>query len=171
MAAATASPAAAAPTATSLTARAAGRRDGAARPRASAAIGRVIAVTRIDRGPGTGGCAGKTARARDGSIGRRIRPVSRGAAWDGRDGGNGPGRRPPPSRNRPAAARYDAARGRDRRPERAPRRRVGSPQRRAHPETVMTPATDRLDQLAVNTIRTLAIDGVQQANSGHPGAP
>ncbi len=26
-------------------------------------------------------------------------------------------------------------------------------------------------QLAVNTIRTLAIDGVQQANSGHPGAP
>ena len=28
-----------------------------------------------------------------------------------------------------------------------------------------------LDQLSVNTIRTLAIDGVQQANSGHPGAP
>jgi transketolase len=26
-------------------------------------------------------------------------------------------------------------------------------------------------QLAVNTIRALAIDGVQQANSGHPGAP
>jgi transketolase len=35
----------------------------------------------------------------------------------------------------------------------------------------MTLATDRLDQLAVDTIRTLAIDGVQQANSGHPGAP
>jgi transketolase len=35
----------------------------------------------------------------------------------------------------------------------------------------MTPATDRLDQLAVDTIRTLSIDGVQQANSGHPGAP
>jgi transketolase len=30
---------------------------------------------------------------------------------------------------------------------------------------------DRLDLLAVNTIRTLSIDGVQQANSGHPGAP
>ena len=29
----------------------------------------------------------------------------------------------------------------------------------------------QLDQLSVNTIRTLAIDGVQQANSGHPGAP
>jgi len=28
-----------------------------------------------------------------------------------------------------------------------------------------------LEQLAVNTIRGLAIDGVQQANSGHPGAP
>ena len=27
------------------------------------------------------------------------------------------------------------------------------------------------DQLSINTIRTLAIDGVQQANSGHPGAP
>ena len=28
-----------------------------------------------------------------------------------------------------------------------------------------------LDQLCVNTIRTLAIDGVQAANSGHPGMP
>ena len=28
-----------------------------------------------------------------------------------------------------------------------------------------------LDQLTINTIRTLAIDGVQKANSGHPGAP
>jgi transketolase len=27
------------------------------------------------------------------------------------------------------------------------------------------------DELSINTIRTLAIDGVQQANSGHPGAP
>ena len=26
-----------------------------------------------------------------------------------------------------------------------------------------------LDQLAINTIRTLSIDAVQQANSGHPG--
>jgi transketolase len=32
----------------------------------------------------------------------------------------------------------------------------------------MTPS---IDQLAVTTIRTLAIDGVQKANSGHPGAP
>jgi transketolase len=29
----------------------------------------------------------------------------------------------------------------------------------------------QLDTLAINTIRTLAIDAVQQANSGHPGAP
>ena len=34
----------------------------------------------------------------------------------------------------------------------------------------MTLATD-LDRLAVDTIRTLSIDGVQKANSGHPGAP
>ena len=30
---------------------------------------------------------------------------------------------------------------------------------------------DDLDQLAVNTIRTLSMDAVQKANSGHPGAP
>ena len=35
----------------------------------------------------------------------------------------------------------------------------------------MTLATDQLERLAIDTIRTLAIDGVQQANSGHPGAP
>ncbi|HYA78723.1 MAG TPA: hypothetical protein VED65_00165, partial [Candidatus Bathyarchaeia archaeon] len=28
-----------------------------------------------------------------------------------------------------------------------------------------------LDQVCINTIRTLSIDAVQQANSGHPGAP
>src|SRR2546428_12927226 len=28
-----------------------------------------------------------------------------------------------------------------------------------------------LDVLAINTIRTLCIDAVQQANSGHPGTP
>src|SRR5205807_3826331 len=28
-----------------------------------------------------------------------------------------------------------------------------------------------LDQLSINTIRTLAMDAVQQANSGHPGTP
>src|SRR4029079_3620121 len=28
-----------------------------------------------------------------------------------------------------------------------------------------------LDRLAIDTIRTLSIDGVQKANSGHPGAP
>ncbi|MBL7074079.1 transketolase [candidate division KSB1 bacterium] len=31
--------------------------------------------------------------------------------------------------------------------------------------------TPRLAQLAVNTIRMLAVDGVQKANSGHPGMP
>ena len=38
--------------------------------------------------------------------------------------------------------------------------------------TEQTLATGKqLDMLCINTIRTLAIDGVQQANSGHPGAP
>ncbi len=31
--------------------------------------------------------------------------------------------------------------------------------------------TKQLDQLCVNTIRTLSMDAVQQANSGHPGTP
>lgn len=31
--------------------------------------------------------------------------------------------------------------------------------------------TKELDQLCVNTIRTLSMDGVQKANSGHPGMP
>src|SRR5262245_24762690 len=47
-----------------------------------------------------------------------------------------------------------------------------------HGTDTTTFATDRMaadpaaiDTLAVNTIRTLAIDAVQQANSGHPGTP
>jgi transketolase len=35
----------------------------------------------------------------------------------------------------------------------------------------MTLPDAHLERLAVDTIRTLSIDGVQQANSGHPGAP
>ena len=35
----------------------------------------------------------------------------------------------------------------------------------------MTLATETLDRLAIDTIRTLSMDGVQKANSGHPGAP
>ena len=35
----------------------------------------------------------------------------------------------------------------------------------------MSLSGDSLDQLCVNTIRTLSIDMVQQANSGHPGLP
>ena len=34
------------------------------------------------------------------------------------------------------------------------------------PETAVS-----LDQLSINTIRTLSMDAVQQANSGHPGTP
>ena len=35
----------------------------------------------------------------------------------------------------------------------------------------MTEVAQTLDQLAIDTIRTLSIDAVQKANSGHPGAP
>ena len=44
--------------------------------------------------------------------------------------------------------------------------------------TITAPSTElkgedlsKLDQLSINTIRTLAMDAVQTANSGHPGAP
>ena len=33
------------------------------------------------------------------------------------------------------------------------------------------PAAGNIDQICINTIRTLAMDAVQQANSGHPGTP
>ena len=36
---------------------------------------------------------------------------------------------------------------------------------------MIDPKLNELDQLCVNTIRTLSIDAVQKANSGHPGAP
>src|SRR5512147_1016844 len=35
----------------------------------------------------------------------------------------------------------------------------------------MVRAGQSLEQLSINTIRTLAIDAVQKANSGHPGLP
>jgi transketolase len=47
----------------------------------------------------------------------------------------------------------------------------------AHEKSAMSPASSAaspagsLDQLAINTIRTLAMDAVQKANSGHPGTP
>jgi transketolase len=33
------------------------------------------------------------------------------------------------------------------------------------------PREHDLDQVAINAIRTLAIDAIQKANSGHPGTP
>ena len=35
----------------------------------------------------------------------------------------------------------------------------------------MTTSSDQLEELSINTIRTLSMDAVQQANSGHPGTP
>jgi transketolase len=40
-----------------------------------------------------------------------------------------------------------------------------------HPETSHAATNEELDQLSINTIRTLSIDAVQQAKSGHPGTP
>src|SRR5215210_6446583 len=37
--------------------------------------------------------------------------------------------------------------------------------------TVGTDVEASIDELSINTIRTLAIDAVQRANSGHPGTP
>ena len=37
--------------------------------------------------------------------------------------------------------------------------------------SVIKSRNDAIDQLCVNTIRTLAMDAVQAANSGHPGTP
>ncbi len=39
------------------------------------------------------------------------------------------------------------------------------------PQQARAASGSNIDQLAINTIRTLAIDGVQKANSGHPGTP
>ena len=39
------------------------------------------------------------------------------------------------------------------------------------PEQAREVSASDIDQLAINTIRTLSIDGVQKANSGHPGTP
>src|SRR6266581_4688076 len=39
-----------------------------------------------------------------------------------------------------------------------------------HKEDPILPMPD-IDQLCVNTVRTLSMDAVQQANSGHPGTP
>jgi transketolase len=35
----------------------------------------------------------------------------------------------------------------------------------------MTTGTEQMDELAINTIRTLSMDAVEKAKSGHPGAP
>src|SRR5579862_6954040 len=38
-------------------------------------------------------------------------------------------------------------------------------------EATLSPSDSDLDQLCINTIRTLSMDAVQKANSGHPGTP
>ena len=43
--------------------------------------------------------------------------------------------------------------------------------RETEPMTLETTTQTELDQLCINTIRTLSMDAVQAANSGHPGTP
>src|SRR3954468_9527543 len=38
-------------------------------------------------------------------------------------------------------------------------------------EVATQPRTRSIDELCINTIRTLSIDAIQKANSGHPGTP
>ena len=38
-------------------------------------------------------------------------------------------------------------------------------------EECLTGTQTDLDSLCINTLRTLSIDAIQKANSGHPGAP
>ena len=35
----------------------------------------------------------------------------------------------------------------------------------------MTNDTGNIEDICINSIRTLSIDAIQKANSGHPGAP
>ena len=48
---------------------------------------------------------------------------------------------------------------------------VSSPDRHSDLFKTTTEQVDALDNLSINTIRTLSIDAVQQAKSGHPGTP
>ena len=53
----------------------------------------------------------------------------------------------------------------------APGRKGKSIYMASNVEQPQTTKASELDQLCINTIRTLSIDAVQKANSGHPGAP
>src|SRR4030095_16387171 len=61
-----------------------------------------------------------------------------------------------------------------RRSRSSPRPVAGTIRRRPHQAMTArgeTVTPNPFDQLSINTIRTLSIDAVQQANSGHPGTP
>src|SRR5680860_373860 len=51
------------------------------------------------------------------------------------------------------------------------RRYCGSGSDRGRDMSTTTTDRQTLDELCVNTIRTLSMDAVQKANSGHPGTP
>src|SRR5271157_1288298 len=47
----------------------------------------------------------------------------------------------------------------------------GNPELMAVSDQSVATTGTQLDQLCINTIRTLSMDAVQKANSGHPGTP
>ena len=49
--------------------------------------------------------------------------------------------------------------------------RANEPRNRTEPKRTRTVSEHDLEQRCINTIRMLAVDAVQQANSGHPGLP
>ena len=48
---------------------------------------------------------------------------------------------------------------------------MAAPEVFAHTTATASPTRAEMDQLCINTIRTLSMDAVQEANSGHPGTP
>ena len=141
-------------------------------------LGRAVSAGEVERGiavcgsgVGASVCANKIPgrsrrpdwRSFFGAAGRRRRPYERDLhGWaDGRTGsgmGSCPdlsGIRIQPGRAPPAAAGQSGC------------------TRGGNEDDTSTPKPSRtdLDQLCINTIRTLSMDAVQQANSGHPGTP
>src|SRR4029434_1091185 len=102
---------------------------------------------------------------------RAIRPCLRARTTSRRPGASSI----PYSRRTPESTHTSPALGGPaRRSRSSPRPVAGTIRRRPHQAMTArgeTVTPNPFDQLSINTIRTLSIDAVQQANSGHPGTP
>src|SRR4029077_2723235 len=99
----------------------------------------------------------------------RCWPPSRPAGCRPSPGRRSPSRWPAPGRGR-RRGRGRRAPGREAFARRSPVDGIG-PGAGVGTICRMTDVTPDLERLAIDTIRTLSIDAVQKANSGHPGAP